>query len=487
MPTITGVPQVGEALTAGSGNIADADGLPGAFPDDYTFQWVRVDSNETYVGANSSSYTPGFSDVGSTIRVGVSFTDGAGNPEGPLPSEALGPVAPVEVTIESEHDSIGGGLEPLVFTLTREGSTADVLEAAVTIVQDEAWLGASDLTHTVTFVAGDDTTTLTIEADRFSFDPVTSGNLAATVSGTGISGDEDTVEIVSTPDPPITIGYDKPEYSFAENTGRSPPRGGDAQPGLSPGAVVYLRSHLFRRVRIPSPEDHAAVSWQQTFANADFELENGLFVARKPVSGLLASSTAYPVTITDEEDQPVLSLSVAPPSIAEADDGGTMDITENVSTLTVQITNGKTFAENQTVTLAFSGTAVQGTHYEVSPDDADPNTAGHQVVLPEETASVQAIVTAVANTTGDGNLTVVVAADLGGADIGNRSRSSPRRHGHRRGDDAEVGQPRTTTLVLPRACGETPSRACGPQVGRAIGNRFITIVDDDSPTNASEA
>ena len=38
------------------------------------------------------------------------------------------------VTIEAEHDSIGGGLEDLVFTLTREGATTDALDAKVTIV-----------------------------------------------------------------------------------------------------------------------------------------------------------------------------------------------------------------------------------------------------------------------------------------------------------------------------------------------------------------
>ena len=47
----------------------------------------------------------------------------------------------------------------------------------------------------------------------------------------------------------------------------------------------------------------------------------------------------------------------------------------------VEITNGKTFAVDQTVTLTFSGTATQGAHYNVTPGDADTNEAGHQVVL----------------------------------------------------------------------------------------------------------
>ena len=44
-PTISGVPQVGMVLTAGTSDIEDVDGLPATF----TYQWVRVaaDSTET--------------------------------------------------------------------------------------------------------------------------------------------------------------------------------------------------------------------------------------------------------------------------------------------------------------------------------------------------------------------------------------------------------------------------------------------------------
>ena len=64
-----------------------------------------------------------------------------------------GPTLSTAVTIVAEHDSIGGGLEDLKFTLTREGATTDALDVTVTIVQDESWLGDSDLSHDVTFEA----------------------------------------------------------------------------------------------------------------------------------------------------------------------------------------------------------------------------------------------------------------------------------------------------------------------------------------------
>ena len=59
-PTISGAPQSGETLTAEMGTIADADGLPTTFPDDYTLQWIRVDadgsSNPVNIGTGMQTY-----------------------------------------------------------------------------------------------------------------------------------------------------------------------------------------------------------------------------------------------------------------------------------------------------------------------------------------------------------------------------------------------------------------------------------------------
>ena len=82
-PAITGTAQVGQTLTASQGSIADADGLPATFPDDYAFQWIQVDGGtETDIsGATSQTYEPVAGDVGKTLKVKVSFTDDAGNDE----------------------------------------------------------------------------------------------------------------------------------------------------------------------------------------------------------------------------------------------------------------------------------------------------------------------------------------------------------------------------------------------------------------------
>ena len=78
-PTITGTAEVGETLTAVTTGIADADGLTSPT---YTYQWIRVDGTEADIAAeNSSTYTLVDADLGTTLKVRVSFTDDAGNSE----------------------------------------------------------------------------------------------------------------------------------------------------------------------------------------------------------------------------------------------------------------------------------------------------------------------------------------------------------------------------------------------------------------------
>ena len=88
-PTITGTAQVGQTLTAGTTAIMDDDGLTSVQPDRYTaantpatYQWIRVDGVETNIAsATASTYTLVAADLGTTVKVRVSFTDDASNAE----------------------------------------------------------------------------------------------------------------------------------------------------------------------------------------------------------------------------------------------------------------------------------------------------------------------------------------------------------------------------------------------------------------------
>ena len=366
------------------------------------------------------------------------------------------------VTIEAEHESIGAGLEDLVFTLTRAGDTTDALEVKVTIDQAQSWL--SNIEYTVTFPANSATAELTITKSNFSFTPSTAGNLTATVSGDDIDGGSDTVLIISTSGPPITISYDMSDYTFAENaTDAAVYLVATLDAAYPRGPHNYFVTFSTRFGTAKADEDYVPISERESFTRSEYgrDADTDPFVARKllsdfgfaivddaiyegserlglviegdpsHVAGMAAFQKPdgttcepfgdcpnppfeYPVTITDEGDLPALLLSAVPASIAEEDDDGTTGTAENVSTVTVEITNGKTFAVDQTVTLTFSGTATQGTHYSVTPGDADPNTAGHQVVLRTGDSSVEVTVTATGNDTADRNRTVTVAADLDG-------------------------------------------------------------------------
>ena len=103
----------------------DADGL--TTPPPYTYQWIRVDGTEADIaGENSTTYTLVDTDLGTTLKVRVSFTDDASNSE-TLTSAATATVgaaatAPTVSTVAvtsmpASGDTYGTG-EMIRFTVT---------------------------------------------------------------------------------------------------------------------------------------------------------------------------------------------------------------------------------------------------------------------------------------------------------------------------------------------------------------------------------
>ena len=111
-PAITGTAQVGETLTADTSGITDEDGL-----DDSTFtvQWITEDS--VMVASAARSYTPTDGDRGKAIKVRVSFTDDAGNPETRSSAQTA--------TVEARANSPATGL-PTISGTARVGETLTV-------------------------------------------------------------------------------------------------------------------------------------------------------------------------------------------------------------------------------------------------------------------------------------------------------------------------------------------------------------------------
>ena len=111
-PTISGLAQVDETLTAETSGISDADGLNNP---SFAYQWVGNDADIS--GATKSTYTLVDADEGRTIKVRVSFTDGAGNPES-LTSSPTAPVAPAPEETDISIPTWSGTLTVGAFNTT---------------------------------------------------------------------------------------------------------------------------------------------------------------------------------------------------------------------------------------------------------------------------------------------------------------------------------------------------------------------------------
>ena len=143
-PTISGMVQVGQTLTASTSGISDSDGLTNAT---FTYQWLSSDgaSDSDISGASSSTYTLVESDEGKTIKVRVSFTDDRGKQE-TLTSTATAAVAAIPNSAATGAPTISGTAQVgQMLTASTSGiSDSDGLTNATFTYQ---WLssdGASD-------------------------------------------------------------------------------------------------------------------------------------------------------------------------------------------------------------------------------------------------------------------------------------------------------------------------------------------------------
>ena len=150
VPTITGVVQVGETLTAETISIADADGLDNAV---FSYQWLADDADIS--GATGKTYALTEADEGKTVKVQVSFTDDAGNEE-TLTSAATDAVASLPNSPATGAPTITGVVQ-VGETLTAETTgiaDADGLDNAVFSYQwlaDDADIsGATGKTYALT-------------------------------------------------------------------------------------------------------------------------------------------------------------------------------------------------------------------------------------------------------------------------------------------------------------------------------------------------
>ncbi len=372
------------------------------------------------------------------------------------PLEAMQQQDP-KITVAASRDTIIAGVEVLTMTLTREAPLDDALIVTVRLTQEQSWL--SDTSHDVTFAASDADTDLILVAGAFSSSVVQSGNLTVavdSVDGYDTGEATATVFVISQAGPAVTVSLTQSSYLFEEDadstylivTARM-------AAGLPRGASVVVsvtsegRSASRPKLTAAGAVDFASFSEVPGPGEEDYALENGRWVGSDSVAVTLLDDDVregresfrvhlqytprlaseevqllnpdttpcsgddecrYLVFIDDDEDIPTLDLSVSADEISEEDEAS--------STATVSITNGKTFALDQTVTFAFAGTATEGTDYTVAPADGDDQASDHQVIMLADSTSVGVTLTAVDDDSMEGNETIEVSATLGGAAIG---------------------------------------------------------------------
>ena len=411
-PSITGTAQVGETLTAYTTGISDDDGLNNAA---FAYQWFAADAEIN--GATASIYTLADEDAGKAIKVRVSFTDDAGNDE-QLTSAVTGAVTAAVVTppltasvhnVPSSHNGqdafifelrFGEAPEPdfsyktvwdHAFTVT-EGSVTYVrrLEPGknvrweITVTPDSSAdvaiaLNATTDCEAVGAICTSDGERLAASISAIVSGPVPVGTVpvAVIVSGTTPVAEGATVS--------FTISLNRAAPT-ALSVAVSVADAGGVLSGAAPRSVAFATGDNSKTITLPTRDDNAI----KTATTVTVSLATG--------SGYtLGTATSASVSVTDN-DTAVWTVSVQPTEIAE---GGS-------STITLAVANGKTFAANQTVSLAVSGTA-SGSDYSLSDTE---------FTLPAGASSVTATLTARDDASVESDETVIVTATHDGQPIG---------------------------------------------------------------------
>ena len=146
-PDITGRALAGQTLTAGMGNIADADGLPNA--SHFAWQWIRAaDETDTPIqGATSSTYTLTDDDAGKQVKVVMSFTDSLSGVESLIsdayPGTGTVSAAPMPLAVTQRED------RPYTFTESDfsnlPGGVVQLTKVIITELPNNGWLARSKI------------------------------------------------------------------------------------------------------------------------------------------------------------------------------------------------------------------------------------------------------------------------------------------------------------------------------------------------------
>ena len=505
-PAISGTAVIGHRLTADRGSMADEDGLPSSL----TYQWERVDddgtSNPTDIeDATAETYTLTETDVGKKIRVKVSFTDDLNGVEtrtsAAYPAQdtvdEVATVVSVAVT-STPRLQASGSTTPDTYGVGERIEFTMIFSEAVTVTEDPTFpqfrftldvngarfadydANASTATKPVfayTVQAVDtDTTGVWIGDSRNIFNDIsddrirtTSNNVNAnlrsarigTQSGHKVDGARSSQPVISVADVSgaegdaitFTIRLTPPATAQVTVSAAASAATGDtatAADFTAPSATVTFSAGDTEKTFTVSTLEDRISEGDDTFTVT----LSGVRVNPTSAASLAPDPTATG-TIIDDDEAPVLVLTVEPASVAEA--GGTARATVNTG-------DGSTFPDDQTVTLALSGTATETDDYTISSKSLTLSAGVGSGV-----SSVTATVTAVDDALYEGDETVLIDAALGTGDM-----------------DPAVGTRQTLTIIDDdRHATGAPAITGTAQVGMALSASPGTIADADGLAGVS--
>ena len=328
---------------------------------------------------------------------------------------------PPMVTLELMPTSINenGGSATVTARLDRESSeTTTVTISATALFPAVAGDFALSMNTTLTITAGQTTSTGTVTITANDNDADTPDNTVrasgAAANTHGVTDPDDEDLTITDDDDPPTVMLRLSRTSIGENNESTTVTARLDRESSETTTVTVSATAVSPAVADDftlSTNKTLTITAGQTTSTGTVTLTANNNIVDTPnktvrVSGTASNSHGVTVpddeelTITDDDDAPELTLAVRPSSISES--GGS-------ATVTIEITNGAAFAENQRIPLAFAGTASKRTDYTV---------ALEQLTLTAGENSVATTVTAMDDAIDDDAETILVTARHGGGMIG---------------------------------------------------------------------
>ena len=314
-----------------------------------------------------------------------------------------------------------------VFGLTRTGATTEALTVTVTVGQTGLFIAVSG-PETVRFGVGDGEAALSVAIVDDGVKEFEGGSVTATLAaaeGSYVLGEDASAEVrVLDDDARVRVSWETALVSVGEGDGSAALTvvAETAAGGTAPGAFVVTATA--EAVTAVAGGDYTVATATVTFAPGDFTegvaqkaltvtiVDDAVHEAEETFEWKLSAAASAPVvfespaavvTVADDDPEAEWALSIEPAEVVE---GGSVAVW-------VVSSNGSVFAEEQTVTLTFGGTAVEGTDY----------TAGSTSVTlgAEANRSETVTLTTVDDTEDEQDKTVEVVARIGGDEIARRS------------------------------------------------------------------